>query len=190
MNRFHRWFCRTDLWQRMLNEKVIPWALKGTEMGGEILEIGPGPGLTTNILRQRFPRMTCIEIDQRLASSISRRMQNTNVTVVEGSATDMPFPDNSFSGVVSFTMLHHVPSPQLQDQLIAEAFRVLRPGGTFAGTDSTLSPSFRLMHLWDTMVIVPPETFGARLEAAGFTDVFVDRVKKAFRFRARRPPAA
>ena len=62
-------------------------------------------------------------------------MKNTNVEVVETDATAMPFPDGSFSTVLSFTMLHHVPSVTLQDQLLAEAWRVLRPGGVFAGTD-------------------------------------------------------
>jgi hypothetical protein len=50
-------------------------------------------------------------------------MKNTNVEVAEADATAMPFPDGSFSAVLSFTMLHHVPSVTLQDQLLAEAWR-------------------------------------------------------------------
>ena len=56
-------------------------------------------------------------------------MDGTNVTVVAGDATSMPFPDGSFSGAVCFTMLHHVPSAELQDRLLTETYRVLRPGG-------------------------------------------------------------
>jgi SAM-dependent methyltransferase len=93
----------------------------------------------------------------------------------------------SNSGAVSFTMLHHVPSAALQDRLLAEVHRVLKPGGVFAGSDSRWSVGFHLIHLRDTMVIVEPETFAARLEAAGFTDVSVKVAKQAFRFRARRP---
>jgi hypothetical protein len=37
------------------------------------------------------------------------------------------------------------------------------------------------------MVVVDPETFPRRLEAAGFKDVRVDLADRAFRFRARRP---
>jgi SAM-dependent methyltransferase len=186
MNRFHRWFCRTSIWKKALANEIIPWALKDVELGGDVLEVGPGPGMTTDILRERLPRMTSIEIDQRLAVALRERLQGTNVIVVEGDATVMPFADGSFSGAVSFTMLHHVPSTALQDRLLAEVYRVLKPGGVFAGSDSMWSVGFHLIHLWDTMVIVEPETFAARLAAVGFTDVSVKVAKKAFRFRARR----
>ena len=73
-------------------------------------------------------------------------------------------------------MLHHVPTPALQDRLFAEACRVLRPGGVFAGSDGQPSLRFRLIHLGDTLVPVSAETLPARLTAAGFTDVRVERV--------------
>ena len=187
MNRFHRWYCRSALWKKMLTTQVIPWALKGVDLGNDVLEVGPGPGLTTDILRQRLPHITSIEIDPRLAASLQERMQDTNVRVIHGDATAMPFPSDSFSAAVSFTMLHHVPSAALQDRLLAEVFRVLKPGGTFVGTDSTWSRAFALIHLWDTMVVVDPDGFGARLEAAGFTDVSIRVARSAFSFRARRP---
>ncbi len=102
----------------------------------------------------------------------------------------MPFTDGRFSAAVSFTMLHHVPSPASQDRLIAEVLRVLRPGGVFAGSDSTSSLVFRLAHAFDTMVLVDPDRFGERLDAAGFTAIEVQTAKGAFRFRAVRPVAA
>jgi hypothetical protein len=46
---------------------------------------------------------------------------------------------------------------------------------------------FRLAHLFDTMVMVDPNSFGTRLEAAGLTDQHVVQAGGAFRFRARRP---
>jgi SAM-dependent methyltransferase len=187
MNRFHRWFCRTSFWKKALANEIIPWALKDVELGDDVLEVGPGPGMTTDILRERLTRLTSIEIDTRLADALKRRLEDTNVKVIEGDATAMPFADGSFSGAVSFTMLHHVPSPALQDRLLAEVCRVLKPGGVFAGSDSRWSVGFHLIHLRDTMVLVEPDTFVSRLEAAGFTDVSVRVAKRAFRFRARRP---
>jgi SAM-dependent methyltransferase len=86
----------------------------------------------------------------------------------------LSLPDESFDGAFCFTMLHHVPSPALQDRLLKEGARVLHPGGVFAGTDSLYSRSFRLLHLFDTMVVVDPATFPERLRAAGFEDVQVD----------------
>jgi hypothetical protein len=81
-----------------------------------------------------------------------------------------------------------VPSPELQDALFAQACRVLRPGGVFAGSDSQLSLRFRLIHLGDTMVVVDPDTLAGRLTAAGFTDVRIRRQpKKLVVFSARKP---
>jgi SAM-dependent methyltransferase len=98
----------------------------------------------------------------------------------------MPFADGSFSGVVAFTMLHHVPTEALQDRLLAEARRVLRLGGVFAGFDGVGSFLFRLVHLGDTYTPVNPDGFERRLEAAGFADVAVERGRARFRFRATR----
>jgi 16S rRNA A1518/A1519 N6-dimethyltransferase RsmA/KsgA/DIM1 with predicted DNA glycosylase/AP lyase activity len=106
MNRFHRWFCRTNIWKKALADEIIPWALKDVEIGDDVLEVGPGPGMTTDILRERLPRLTSIETDPSLAEALKQRLQSTNVKVVEGDATAMPFADGSFSGAVSFTMLH------------------------------------------------------------------------------------
>ena len=66
-------------------------------------------------------------------------------------------------------------------------WRVLRPGGIFAGMDSTLSLGFRLLHLGDTLVTVDPDTFGARLEAAGFDPVVVTKRPNRFCFRSQAP---
>lgn len=96
----------------------------------------------------------------------------------------MPFPDGAYTGAVCFTMLHHVPSSELQDRLLREVHRVLMPNATFAGSDSRTSVMFRAVHVADTMVLVDPDTFAARLEAAGFARVEVQVGKQAFRFRA------
>src|SRR5436309_16080830 len=106
MNRIHHWLCRSNVWRRKLQDDLIPWALRDVDLGERLLELGPGPGLTTDILRQRFASITSIEVDPQLATSLSSRLHGTNVEVVEGSAAAMPFPHGGFSGVVSFTMLH------------------------------------------------------------------------------------
>lgn len=187
MNRYHRYYCRSSKWAKRLDESVVPWVLRDYDLGPDVLEIGPGPGLVTDILRQRLPALTAIEIDDRLAASLAERMGGTNVTVVHGDGTAMPFEEGRFSSALSMAMLHHVPSAELQDRLIAEAYRALKPGGAFIGMDSTVSLRFRLYHLFDTMVLVDPSTFAARLEKAGFRDVAVRDGKGAFRWRATKP---
>ena len=150
---------------------MVPWALDGLDPGEDVLELGPGPGLTTDVLHERTARLTAVELDPRLASSLQGRMKNTNVEVVEADAMAMPFPDGSFSAVLSFTMLHHVPSVTLQDQLLAEAWRVLRPGGVFAGSDTAPGILLRLVHFGDTMDPVDPATLSHRLKTAGFDEL-------------------
>jgi predicted methyltransferase len=84
-------------------------------------------------------------------------------------------------------MLHHVPSPPLQDQVFAEVVRVLRPGGVFAGSDSRTSLRMRLIHVGDTLVPLDPAALPARLERAGLGEVQVDVREHRVRFRARKP---
>ena len=187
MNLAHRWLCRSAYWRKAVETFILPWVLDGLDVGANVLELGPGPGVTTDLLRGRVERLTCVEIDHAFADSLSRRMSGHNVTVFRQDATAMSFPDAAFDGAVSFTMLHHVSSEAMQNRLLAEVARVLRPGGVFAGTDSLYSPSFRLLHLFDTMVVVDPCTFPERLRKAGFEEVQVDVLKPyAFRFRARK----
>jgi ubiquinone/menaquinone biosynthesis C-methylase UbiE len=185
VNLIHRWYCNSPGWARQL-EQHMPQMLGGIDPGDHLLEIGPGPGLTTDLLRERAPRMTAIEIDSKLAGKLKARLAGTNVTVVEGDASDMPFPDASFSAAVSFTMLHHVPA-RLHDRLLSEACRVLRSGGSFAGTDSTPSLRWHLYHLFDDCNPVEPDTFASRLEAAGFSGVSVHRFPGGFSWRAGKP---
>jgi SAM-dependent methyltransferase len=185
MNFLHRRLCRSDAWRGFVHGKLLPWVLKDLALGDDVLEVGPGPGVTTEVLRTRAAKLTAVEIDERLAAALTERMRGTNVTVVRGDATRLAFPDASFSGAVAFTMLHHVPSAALQDRLLAEVRRVLRPGGVFAGSDSVTSFGFRMLHVRDTNVTVPPETFAARLRAQGFAEAQVHVGKGSFRFVAR-----
>jgi SAM-dependent methyltransferase len=186
MNWFHRQVCRSGRWRRRVEGQLLPWALQGVDLGDDVLEVGPGPGVTTDLLRGRTRRLTALETDAAAAAALQKRLNGSGVGVVHGDGSAMPFADGSFSGVVAFTMLHHVPTASLQDRLLAEARRVLRPGGVFAGFDGVASFLFRLIHLGDTYTPVDPDTLGPRLEAAGFADVVVERGRARFRFRATR----
>jgi SAM-dependent methyltransferase len=189
MNLLHRWYCRSPGWAKVVHEYMMPGVIGEKELGESVLEIGPGPGITTDWLRDRVPHVTAIEIDRKLAESLKARLDGTNVTVVEGDATSMPFPNASFSAAVSFTMLHHVPSPALQDRLLAEACRVLRPGALFVGSDSTPTLLWNLYHVFDTRTPVDPDGFAGRLEAAGFSEAKVRRGPNYFSFVAVKPAA-
>jgi SAM-dependent methyltransferase len=189
MNLVHRKICSSQRWRRRVAGD-LPRALADIDLGNDVLEIGPGFGATTHALVSRVPRLTSIEIDPAAVHRL-RSEFGDKVEVVHGDGTDMPFPDGRFSAVVCFTMLHHIPSPRLQDQLFAEVRRVLRPGGVFRGFDSQLSTVFRLLHLGDTMVVLDPETLGARLTAAGLVDIDVRHIPhQRVTFLGRAPAAA
>jgi hypothetical protein len=82
-------------------------------------------------------------------------------------------------------MLHHVPSAELQDRLLADVQRVLRPGGHLVGTDSTASGALAELHEGDIYVPVDPDGLPARLLAAGFSDVVVEKADGRVRFLGR-----
>lgn len=184
MNRIHHWYCQSANWERRVESELMPWALRGAVLHGPALEIGPGPGITTNYLRTQVPWLTALENDPSLAKKLAARFRNANLQVIEGDAASMPFETGAFRTVFCFTMLHHVPSASLQDRVLAEAHRVLAPGGTFLGTDSRTSLRMKLFHCFDTMVIVDPITFPQRLHRAGFTNEQIELSDGAFRFRA------
>jgi len=164
----------------------MPWVLGDLDLGDDVLEIGPGFGATTDVLREKFPRVTAVEIAPDLAEGLMTRFAGTNVEVIEGDGTKLTFEDGRFSGAACFSMLHHVPSAELQDELFAEACRVLRHGGVFVATDSVPNDGLREFHEGDTFVPVDPATVGDRLRGAGFEDVDVELNEWAWKAVARR----
>ena len=187
MNRYHRRRCRSRGWSDFIAGTVLPHALDGIDLGRRVLELGPGYGASTRPLAARARSLTVLEYDPLLAARL--RAELGTVRVVTGDATSMGVGAGSFSAVVCFTMLHHLPGAAAQDRLFAEAARVLRPGGVFAGTDSRPSLRWRLIHLGDTCTPVDPGTLPGRLGAAGFTRVAVDANERLVRFVAYAPGA-
>lgn len=184
MNRVHNLICSSRWWARGVQRELLPWALEGLDLGDDLLEIGPGFGATTDALVRLGHPLTVLELEPDYCRRLSERLDG-RAQVVCADATEMPFADGRFSAAVCFTMLHHIPSAQLQDRLFTEAFRVLRPGGIFAGTDSIGTGAlFALIHLGDTLVPVPAETLPARLERAGFVSAAVATGGRSIRFRA------
>jgi len=187
VNEVHLRFLASPEWARMLETDLLPWVLSVGDLGDDVLEVGPGPGLTTDLLRRQTSRLTVVEIDGELAASLAARLSGTNVEVVHGDATDSGLASGRFSAATCFSMLHHISEPETQDRLFAELYRVLRPAGIFVGTDSVDSEPIREFHVDDVFVPVDPNTLGARLEAAGFIDVNVEPADYQVRFNATKP---
>lgn len=185
MNRVHNLLCSSRWWERRVEDELLPFGLRGVELGDDVLEVGPGFGATTRRLVDQVPRLTVLELDAGYCERLRREL-GSRVEVVQGDATALPFPEGRFSAVVCFTMLHHIPVAAEQDRVFAEVARVLRPGGTFAGTDSVGTGAvFRLIHIGDTLLPIDPAVLPERLGRAGLLDAEVHRGDGTFRFRAR-----
>ena len=171
MNQAHLEFCGGPVWQQMVEEMVMPECMAGVDLGDDVVEIGPGPGFTTDVLRTLAARVTAVEIDPELARSLHDRLANTNVEVIEGDATTLELPDDRFSGAASFNMRHHVPTAVGQDRIFSELARVLRADGVLVASDANPRDELDDFHIDDTYNPIDPDALDARLTAAGFTDI-------------------
>jgi SAM-dependent methyltransferase len=187
VNDRHLAICASPEWAFYVEHELLPWVLEGRDLGDDVLELGPGPGLTTDVLMRLVPRLTAIELDLQLAAALASRLAGTHVDVVCGDATATGLPSAAYSAVTCFTMLHHIPTAEGQDRLFAEARRLLRPGGLFVGTDGLDTPERRALHVDDIFVPVKPETLPARLTAAGLRDPAVAVDGDRIRFAATSP---
>lgn len=188
MNPDHDSLCSSPEWAEYLQAEIFPAATAGVDLGKDMLEIGPGPGAATDWLHGRVAQLTALEADAAAAARLAARHLDDNVTVQAGNAASLPYGDESFDSVASFTMLHHVPTAGAQYQILAEALRVLRPGGTLVGADSLASTDLHEFHSGDTYNPVEPATLLTWLRALGFGAVTVT-VNTVLTFTARKPPA-
>ncbi len=103
--------------------------------GARVLEIGCGTGPVTRVLARLPGVAEAVGVDPSPVF-ISRARElggaDTNATFEQGDGRHLRFADVDFDAVVMHTTLCHIPQP---DQVLSEAFRVLRPGGNLAVFD-------------------------------------------------------
>jgi ubiquinone/menaquinone biosynthesis C-methylase UbiE len=188
MNENHARVCTSPDWAQHIQSDILPAVTRDVDLGKEMLEIGPGPGAATEWLRHKVARLTAVEIDEQAAAQLAARHAGTNVEIVTGSAAGLQFADEAFDSVATFTMLHHVPTLALQNKILSEAFRVLRPGGVLIGSDSLASNGLHHFHAGDTYNPVEPAALLSRLQTLGFGAITVT-VDESLLFTARKPAA-
>ena len=136
MSKFAQLMCRSAPWRVFAGRVVLPWALQGQELRGDVLEIGCGSGAMAAEALRTYPdvRLTATDFDQSMVEVARTRLSGfgARAEVRQADATALPFPDESFDVVLSFIMLHHV---LRWEQAFVEVTRVLRPGGRFIGYD-------------------------------------------------------
>jgi ubiquinone/menaquinone biosynthesis C-methylase UbiE len=157
------------------------WAC--SQARGQVLEIAIGTGLNLPFYPADV-EITGIEISPAMLEIARRRSQSLRrqVELVIGDAQALPFPDQCFDTVVSTIALCSIPDDR---QAVAEAWRVLRPGGCFVALEHVRSPNIvirgleRLLESYtvhaqaDHLLREPVET----TQAAGFSIEYLKRQK-------------
>jgi ubiquinone/menaquinone biosynthesis C-methylase UbiE len=118
-----------------------PFALGLLGVGEDVLDVGCGAGMDTLIAAQMVGRsgsVTGVDMTPEMVAKARRSTAEIGldtVTIVEGSAEHLPFPDASFDVVISNGVIDLIPD---KDAVFSEIVRVLRPGGRIQLADVTI----------------------------------------------------
>lgn len=105
----------------------------GDIAGKSVCDLGSGDGALSSLLAKNGAILTAVDNEPaglKLAESIFNE-EGISATFVLGSVEQIPLPDSAFDIVVSCDVIEHLDH---YDKHVAEAARILRPGGVFAVT--------------------------------------------------------
>jgi SAM-dependent methyltransferase len=165
-----------------------PTALATLNPGEVVLDLGSGGGIDVLLSARRVgPDGKAYGLDMTdemlaLARENQRKAGVTNVEFLKGAIEAIPLPDASVDVIISNCVINLSGD---KDRVLAEAFRVLRPGGRFAVSDVVSQRSVpdevrRNMELWTGCIAgaLDVDDYRARLERAGFTGVEIEIVRE------------
>ncbi len=161
-----------------------PTALAELKAGETVLDLGSGGGIDVLLSARRVgPTGKAYGLDMTddmlaLANENRRKAGATNVEFLKGEIEHIPLPDDSVDVVISNCVINLSAD---KDQVLREAFRVLRPGGRFAVSDvvtrGEIEPAIRDSVLaWVGCVAgaLDEQAYRDKLAAAGFTAIDVE----------------
>jgi SAM-dependent methyltransferase len=161
-----------------------PTALAELKPGNVVLDLGSGGGIDVLLSARRVaPGGKAYGLDMTdemlaLARENQRKAGVSNVEFLKGDIEHIPLPAASVDVIISNCVINLAADKR---RVLAEAFRVLKPGGRFAVSDvvvrGTLPPEVRRnMELWVGCVAgaLEEEEFKGLLAASGFTDVSIE----------------
>ena len=147
--------------RQTLAEHMAAQALDGLD-SAEVLDLGCGTGRSVEIFRSLSPAASWVGVDIEDSDEVRERTRrDAEFHTFDGE--HLPFEDGRFDIVYCAQVLEHVRHPA---SLLAEAGRVLKPGGRLAGSTSQLEP-FHSRSTWN----YTPYGLALLLEEAGFADV-------------------
>ena len=128
-----RWY--DPIMQRLFPEVALKTALivqARIQLGQDVLDVGCGTGTLTLMIKQTQLDATVygLDMDPQILDIARRKTEQAGETIVlqQGTATCLPYLNESFDHVFASLMLHHLTREDKQ-QALREAFRVLKPGG-------------------------------------------------------------
>jgi SAM-dependent methyltransferase len=108
LERSHRWFkAREHILVNYIKKLIKKGTLNSRQLN--ILNVGCGPGRTTEFLSD-FGTVTSIEYDKYCCEFVK---EHTNIDVINGSITELPFENETFDLVCAFDVVEHVEEDQL-----------------------------------------------------------------------------
>jgi SAM-dependent methyltransferase len=119
-------------------DKLLPVA------GLSLVEVGCAAGDTARALAGRGATVLGLEPDSRQAEKNRAASPTPGVTFAESGGESVPVADASADGVLFFRSLHHVPI-DLMDTALAEAARILKPGGFLYIAEPALTGTYSIM---------------------------------------------
>ena len=129
---------RQNLWQGF--DDFLPYI----KSGDKVLDVGCGNGRLVKLFNNVNVSYTGVDNSQNLLNIAKKNFPEHKF--LDGSALDLPFPDNSFDKILFIAVLHHIPSAALRQKALKEIYRVLKPGGfIFIMNWHYSSPKFRSM---------------------------------------------
>jgi ubiquinone/menaquinone biosynthesis C-methylase UbiE len=161
-----------------------PTALAELHAGETVLDLGSGGGIDVLLSAKRVgPTGKAYGLDMtdemlELARKNQARAGAENVEFLKGHIEAIPLPEASVDVIISNCVINLSTN---KDQVLSEAFRVLKPGGRLAVSDIVVrrelpEPVKRSMELWSGCIAgaLLESEYVAKLSAAGFTDIEVE----------------
>lgn len=162
-----RLIAQAEYWRDSLILPDLPYA-----PGERLLDIGCGVGAVLGVIASEFPRLELAGIDLVEAQIAAAREHLASLgarcDLRVGDATALPWPDGSFDHVYMMWFLEHVGDPR---PFLAEARRVLRPGGTITINETDYS----MLHVWPPSDEIDELAAGQRALFAGAGNAMTGR---------------
>ncbi len=134
---------------------------------GEVLDAGSGDGTVAQMIAPRARSVTCLDRSERMIGAARARLAKAkNVRFEIGDVQALPFPARAFDEVLLFNVLPQVAEPA---KVLAEAARVLRPGGlvVVSALAAHVHPHVTAPY-GDVQPGISPATLRSQLKRAGF----------------------